>query len=256
MSTGEVIGVETIIRWQHSDCGLVSPLEFLIVVEDQAIGLESSEWVIDTALSQISQWQSMGLQLSVSASISAYQLQQDTFITDIETLLVAHPEVNPLNLGLEILETRALSDISQVSAIMNECHDLSVRFALDDFNTGYSSLAYLKRAPVYLIKIDLNFVRDMLEDSDDLAIVEAVVGLAKTFQREVIAECIETIAHCAALLQLGCELVQGNGIARSMPASDIPQWASSCKTYDVWQAQSGITRSMTDCLVWPIRGVT
>jgi diguanylate cyclase (GGDEF)-like protein len=242
MHTGEVIGVEALIRWQHPDRGLVLPSAFLPSIEGRAISLELGEWVIDTALNQINQWRSMGLELPVSVNISTHQLQHGNFTSSLKVLLAAHPEVEPHYLGLEILETSALSDISKVSTTMNECHELGVRFALDDFGTGYSSLAYLKRLPAYLIKIDQSFVRDMLENADDLAIVEAVVGLAKTFKREVIAEGVETFAHGAALLQLGCELAQGNGIAWPMPASDIPNWLSIWKINYVWQAQSSITR--------------
>ncbi|MFT4607079.1 MAG: diguanylate cyclase (GGDEF)-like protein [Urechidicola sp.] len=236
MHTGEVIGVEALIRWQHPDRGLVPPLEFLPVIESQAISLELGEWVIDTALNQISQWKSIGLQIPISVNISAYQLQQDTFITDIAMLLAAHPEVNPHYLELEILETSALNDLNKVSSTMNACQELGLHFALDDFGTGYSSLTYLKHLPAYYIKIDQSFVRDMLKDADDLAIIEGIIGLAKAFDREVIAEGVETIAHGVALLKLGCELAQGYGIARPMPASDIPQWASVWKADDAWQA--------------------
>jgi EAL domain-containing protein (putative c-di-GMP-specific phosphodiesterase class I) len=119
---------------------------------------------------------------------------------------------------------------------MNACHKLGVRFALDDFGTGYSSLTHLRRLPAQLIKIDQSFVSDMLEDTDDYAIVEGVIGLAKAFRRDVIAEGVETIAHGLALLQLGCELAQGYGIARPMPGIDIPQWVSNWKADDSWQA--------------------
>jgi EAL domain-containing protein (putative c-di-GMP-specific phosphodiesterase class I) len=119
---------------------------------------------------------------------------------------------------------------------MKTCQDMGVSFALDDFGTGYSSLTYLRRLPAYIIKIDQSFVRDMLEDADDLAIVEGVVGLAKAFQREVIAEGVETITHGIALLKLGCELAQGYGIARPMPASDIPEWVFSWKPDDSWRS--------------------
>ena len=122
---------------------------------------------------------------------------------------------------------------------MNVCHELGVGFALDDFGTGYSSLTYLKRLPAGLIKIDQSFVRDMLKDADDLAIIEGVVGLAKAFQREVIAEGVETIEHGLALLKLGCELAQGYGIARPMPSGDIPEWISSWKADGSWQAYKG-----------------
>jgi EAL domain-containing protein (putative c-di-GMP-specific phosphodiesterase class I) len=239
MHTGEVIGAEALIRWQHPVRGLVPPLEFLPTIDGHAVSLELGEWVIDTALSQINHWRNIGVNLSISVNISAYQLQQRNFSTRLASLLAAHPEVPPHCLELEILETSVLSDISQVFDTMSACHDLGVCFALDDFGTGYSSLTHIKRLPAYLIKIDQSFVRDMLEDVDDLAIVESVIGLAKTFKREVIAEGVETIEHGVALLKLGCELAQGYGIARPMTASDIPEWVSNWKTDDSWQTYKG-----------------
>jgi diguanylate cyclase (GGDEF)-like protein/PAS domain S-box-containing protein len=239
MHTGEVIGVEALIRWQHPVRGLVPPSEFLPAIEGHAVSLELGEWVINTALTQISQWRSIGINLAISVNISANQLQEVNFTTRLADLLAAHPEVPPHCLELEILETSALHDISQVSTTMNTCHKLGVRFALDDFGTGYSSLTYLKRLPAYLIKIDQSFVRDMLEDADDLAIVEGVVSLAKAFRRDVIAEGVETIAHGVALLQLGCELAQGYGIARPMPSGNIPEWVSNWRADDSWQAYKG-----------------
>ena len=119
---------------------------------------------------------------------------------------------------------------------MNACKALGVHFAIDDFGTGYSSLTYLRRLPASLIKIDQSFVRDMLNNADDAAIVAGVISLAKVFQREVIAEGVETIEHGTALLQLGCELAQGYGIARPMPASDIPAWLKSWKPDVAWQS--------------------
>jgi diguanylate cyclase (GGDEF)-like protein/PAS domain S-box-containing protein len=234
MRTGEVIGAEALIRWQHPVKGLVPPLDFLPAIEGQAVSIDLGEWVINTALSQISQWQSMGINLPVSVNISAYQIQQANFTHRLAVLLAAHPEVSPSSLELEILETSALHDTSQVSDTMNACHELGVCFALDDFGTGYSSLTYLKRLPAHMIKIDQSFVRDMLEDADDLAIIEGVVGLAKAFQRNVIAEGVETVSHGVALLELGCELAQGYGIAKPMPAADIPEWQASWKAYDSW----------------------
>ncbi|MFQ3189972.1 MAG: diguanylate cyclase (GGDEF)-like protein/PAS domain S-box-containing protein [Paraglaciecola sp.] len=236
MHTGEVIGVEALIRWQHPARGLVPPLEFLPAIEGHAVSLELGEWVIDAALRQINQWRNIGVNLPISVNISAYQLQQGHFTTRLADLLAAHPEVPPHCLELEILETSALHDISQVSATMHACHELGVSFALDDFGTGYSSLTYLKRLPAYMIKIDQSFVRDMLEDADDLAIVEGVVGLAKAFRRNVIAEGVETIEHGVALLQLGCKLAQGYGIARPMPSGNIPEWVSNWKADDSWKA--------------------
>jgi predicted signal transduction protein with EAL and GGDEF domain len=246
MRTGAVIGVEALIRWQHPDRGLVSPLEFLPTIEGRAISLELGEWVLQTALTQISQWRSLGVNLPVSVNISAYQLQQRNFSTRLSALLATHPELSPQCLELEILETSALNDISQASTTMKACKEIGLRFALDDFGTGYSSLTHLRRLPAYLIKIDQSFVRDMLEDADDLAIVQSVVGLAKAFELEVIAEGVETIAHGVALLKLGCELAQGYGIARPMPADDIPEWIFSWKVDDSWQERSLVEASRCD----------
>jgi len=236
MNTAEVIGVEALIRWQHPQRGLVQPLDFLPAIEGRSVSVTLGEWVIKSALLQINQWRSMGINLPISVNISVYQLQQDNFVTRLAALLAAHPEVKPHYLELEILETTVLSDVNQVLETMNSCHELGVRFALDDFGTGYSSLTHLRRLPAYLIKIDQSFVRDMLEDADDSAIVEGVVNLAKIFQRKVIAEGVETCAHADALIRLGCELAQGYGIARPMPQADIPQWVTSWQTEPTWQA--------------------
>ena len=239
MNSGEVIGVEALIRWEHPDSGLIPPLEFLPAIEGHSVSLQVGEWVINAALSQISYWQKQGISLPVSVNISAHQLQQDNFTSRLKALLAAHPDVDPGYLELEILETSALQDTFQVSSTMNACHDLGVSFALDDFGTGYSSLTYLKRLPTYLIKIDQSFVRDMLDDTDDFAIVEGVVGLAKTFKREVIAEGVESVEHGVALIRLGCLLAQGYGIAKPMPASQIPKWQSTWKANESWLALNG-----------------
>lgn len=235
MNTGEVIGVEALIRWQHPERSLVPALEFLPAIDGHVISLKLDEWVIDAALGQISRWQDLGVNLSISVNISGYQLQQDDFATRVAALLAAHPEVSPCCLEFKILETSALHDINKVSATMTVCNDLGVRFALDDFGTGYSSLTQLRRLPAHLIKIDQSFVRDML---DDCAIVEGVIGLAKAFRRDVIAEGVETTAQGAALLQLGCDLAQGFAIARPMPVGDIPQWLSNWEADGAWQARS------------------
>ena len=237
MRTGLVTGYEALIRWQHPERGLLNPIEFLPVIENHAMIIEVGEWVIDSALAQISQWQAMGLNLPVSTSvnIAALQLQQPDFTQSLTILLATHPDVEPRYLELEVLETSALEDVHNTSTIMNDCMALGVNFALDDFGTGYSSLTYLRRLPASLIKIDQTFVRNMLIDSDDLAIVEGVIGLAKSFKRDVIAEGVETIEHGTALLQLGCELAQGYGIAKPMPASDIPAWINNWKPDVNWK---------------------
>lgn len=238
MRTGEVIGVEALIRWQHPAKGLLQPSEFLSAIETDPISLELGEWIIDTALNQINQWRSMGKPLPISVNVSAYQLQQENFATRLEVLLKNHSGVSSSFLELEILETSALDCVNQVSDTLNTCHDLGVTFALDDFGTGHSSFARLRNLSADMIKIDQCFVGNMLEDANDFAIVETIVGLAKAFNREVIAEGVETIDQGLALLQLGCELAQGYVIAKPMPADEIPKWASSWKGDNTWISAS------------------
>ena len=235
MRTGAVIGAEALIRWQHPERGLLAPAAFLPVIENHLLSVELGEWVISRALDQMAEWQHDGLEIPVSVNVGALQLQQSNFPNRLEELLILQPDAYPENLELEILETSALEDINQVSAAIHACQALGVSFALDDFGTGYSSLAYLKRLPAKLLKIDQSFVRDMLEDSDDLAIIQGIIGLASAFHRNVIAEGVETVAHGEKLLAIGCELAQGYGIARPMPAAAIPNWVKTWRPDAAWR---------------------
>ena len=242
MRTGQVIGAEALIRWQHPELGLLAPAAFLPVIEDHPLAIDIGEWVIDTALTQLEIWQLGGLNIPVSVNVGARQLQQEDFIQRLRTSLAAHPRIPPSQLELEVLETSALADVARVSQVIETCRELGMTFALDDFGTGYSSLTYLKRLPATLLKIDQSFVRDMLDDADDLAILDGVIGLASAFRREVIAEGVETIAHGELLMQLGCDLAQGYGIARPMPASTMPGWAAQWRPDPAWHNVPWLSR--------------
>ena len=236
MKTGTVVGAEALIRWQHPARGLLAPAAFLPIIEDHPLSVELGNWVIATGIAQMHAWHVQGMNLSVSVNIGARQLQQTDFAARLGELLAAHPDVKPHGLQLEVLETSALEDMVRVGAVMQACKEIGVGFALDDFGTGYSSLTYLKHLPAETLKIDQSFVRDMLTDSDDMAIVQGIIGLASVFRRSVIAEGVETHAHGALLLKLGCELAQGYGIARPMPAADFPAWVESWHAKAVWTA--------------------
>ncbi len=234
MRKGSVIGVEALIRWQDPERGLLPPALFLPVIEDHPLAVDIGEWVIGTALAQMELWQLAGLNLPVSVNISARQLQQTDFIVRLQELLAAHPNVRHGNLELEVLETSAMEDLVKASGVIDASRKLGVSFALDDFGTGYSSLTYLKRLPVSLLKIDQSFVRNMLDDPDDLAILDGVIGLASAFRLQVIAEGVETVDHGTLLMQLGCNLAQGYGIARPMPADQLPVWLAAWRPDPVW----------------------
>jgi diguanylate cyclase (GGDEF)-like protein len=234
MRSGTVIGAEALIRWQHPERGLLPPAVFLPLIEEHQLAVEIGEWVIESALTQMEIWQACGLHISVSVNVGARQLQQTDFVQRLRASLAAHPTILPRDLELEVLETSALEDLTRVSEVIESCREIGVMFALDDFGTGYSSLTYLKHLPVAQLKIDQSFVRDMLEDPDDLAILGGVLGLANSFRRQVIAEGVETIEHGEMLLQLGCDLAQGYGIARPMPAADLPAWTRQWQMDPSW----------------------
>ncbi len=236
MRTGTVVGAEALIRWQHPERGLLPPAVFLPIIEDHPLAVAVGEWVIDTALTQMERWRDQGLCIPVSVNVGARQLQQLDFVSRLQACLAAHPRIPSGSLEMEVLETSALEDLSRVSAVIEACRDIGVLFSLDDFGTGYSSLTYLKRLSVSHLKIDKSFVHDMLDDPDDLAILEGVIGLAAAFKRQVIAEGVETVAHGTALLQLGCELAQGYGIARPMPGAAMPGWVASWRPDSAWLA--------------------
>lgn len=227
MRSGEVIGVEALIRWLNPERGLLVPATFLPVIEDHLLAIELGEWAMDQALTQMEEWHKLGLDIAVSVNIGARQLQQKNFVERLCAILQTHPQVNPSRLQLEILETSALEDVAHVFQVIEACRSFGVMFALDDFGTGYSSLTYLKHLPVALLKIDQSFVLGMLDDPDDLSILKGVVGLASAFRLEVIAEGVESSEHGALLLQLGCEQAQGFGIAAPMPADELPNWIAT-----------------------------
>jgi diguanylate cyclase (GGDEF)-like protein/PAS domain S-box-containing protein len=236
MRTNQVVGAEALIRWQHPQRGLLAPLVFLPDVDENPLSVAVGEWVIATALAQMGQWQQAGFVIPVSVNIGAYQLQQPDFTQRLQALLQAQPQVPASHLQLEVLETSALQDISMTGKVMNQCRTIGVGFALDDFGTGYSSLTYLKHLPAEMLKIDQSFVRDMLEDSSDLAIVQSVIGLANAFERSVLAEGVETQAHGERLLALGCELAQGFGIGHPMAPADFERWLVEWHTRPSWKA--------------------
>jgi diguanylate cyclase (GGDEF)-like protein/PAS domain S-box-containing protein len=239
MRLGSVVGVEALLRWQHPQRGLLLPAEFLPVIEDSDLVVRVGEWVIATALQERQAWQAQGLDLTISVNIAARHLSQPDFVARLIELLREHPALPPRRLELEVLETAALEDMGRVARIIEECRELGVSFALDDFGTGYSSLAYIKRLPADTLKIDQSFVRDMLRDPEDCAIVEGIVGLTRVFRRHAVAEGIETVEHGVLLLKLGCDVGQGHGIARAMPADALVDWVRGWRPDPAWVANAG-----------------
>ena len=226
LSSGAVIGFEALLRWQHPRDGLILPQYFIPLIEQSDLIVEIGEWVIDQALSQIEQWADLGHSWSVSVNIAALHLKKENFVKSLKFLLDSHPNVLPQMLDIEITESVVIEHLPHVTQCLIACQDLGVTFSLDDFGTGYSSLSYLKQLPTQSIKIDKSFIRDILIDKDSLGLTKAIIGLAKSFNREVIAEGVETVEHEVLLMNLGCDVAQGNGIAKPMPVEKVLSWVA------------------------------
>jgi diguanylate cyclase (GGDEF)-like protein/PAS domain S-box-containing protein len=224
LRTHELVGVEALIRWNHPGKGMLPPIMFLPMIEHDMLDIDIGNWVITIALQQSQDWLAAGYNIPISVNISPMHLQYSGFVNDLKSALNQHPNFKPGSIEFEILESSALTNIELVSGIMNDCDKLGVRFSIDDFGAGYSSLTYLKRLPANYLKIDQSFVRDMLVDDDDKAIVQGIVELAKAFNLKVIAEGVETPEHGKLLLSLGSYIAQGYAIAKPMPNNEILSW--------------------------------
>lgn len=235
LCSGLVVGYEALIRWQHPERGLVMPGDFLPALEHTDLIVDIGDWVLRQALAQLRAWAALGWDYPVSVNVAARDLQRGDFFSRLQQALADYPDISLALVELEILETAALDDLSQVNEVIRACQELGVSFALDDFGTGYSSLSYFKALPAQTLKIDQTFVRDMLSDPEALAIVEGVVGLTTAFRRKVVAEGVETPEHGAMLLRLGCVYAQGYAIARPMPGTEVAAWLQSYEPDPAWE---------------------
>ncbi|WP_342590498.1 putative bifunctional diguanylate cyclase/phosphodiesterase [methane-oxidizing endosymbiont of Gigantopelta aegis] len=247
MVTGTVFGAEALIRWIHPDKGLIPPLDFLPIVEKTELEITIGNWVIEQALKQLDDWIKQGIKLEISVNIASHHLLGETFCADLEAILAKYPIVDSQYLQLEILETSALEDVRRVDSIIEICQkNLGVKVALDDFGTGYSSLTHLRCLGADTIKIDQSFVRDMLDDPSDSAIVEGVIGLASAFNRELIAEGVETEEHGLMLLMMGCKKVQGYGVAKPMSSEAVLSWLEDYQPNLRWLQYASRPRSILE----------
>ena len=212
------IGAEALVRWLHPLRGLVSPAEFIPLAEETGVILAIGRWVLDVACAQLKIWQQEPLTsgLVLAVNVSSKQFRQAGFVGQIRSLIQRH-RINPLNLKLELTESLLLENIEETIVTMNALTDMGVQFSLDDFGAGYSSLQYLKRLPLYQLKIDRSFVRDIATDSSDKAIVRTIIAMADTLNINVIAEGVETEEQQKQLLQKGCTRYQGFLFGKPMP---------------------------------------
>ena len=223
LRTGTVMGFEALVRWQHPRLGLLGPAAFIALAEDSGLIRELGGWVLREACRQAAEWHARDPDrrpLEIAVNLSARQLA-DPHLTALVADILTHTGLDPETLTLEVTETALMSDADAALGVLHALKDLGVRLAIDDFGTGYSSLVYLKRFPVDELKIDRSFVDGLGRDTEDTAIVTAIVQLAAAVGVQVVAEGVETDEQRDALLALGCRLGQGYLFAPPLPASRL-----------------------------------
>lgn len=212
------LGAEALIRWSHPERGLVFPLEFIPLADETGLIIPIGQWVLETACAQLKVWQQDAgtRDLVLSINVSAKQLHQVDFVAQVQSAIRRHA-INPERLKMELTESMLLENIEETIATMNEIKEMGVQFSLDDFGTGYSSLQYLKRLPLNQLKIDRSFVRDIVIDSSDKAIVRTIVAMARSLDISVIGEGVEMKEQQQLLLAVGCSNYQGYLFGRPLP---------------------------------------
>ena len=215
-------GAEALIRWIHPERGQISPFHFIPLAEETGLIVPIGQWVLETACAQIKSWQQdrHTRELTLSINVSAKQFRQTDFVAQVQVGIKRYG-IDPMLLKLELTESILLDDIEGTIATMNALKELGIRFSLDDFGTGYSSLQYLKRLPLYQLKIDQSFVRDIAVDSCDQAIVRTIIAMAHTLNLNVIAEGVETEEQQELLLSNGCTHYQGYLFGKPVPIAQF-----------------------------------
>lgn len=207
-ATGEVFGLEALVRWLHPTRGMVSPAEFIPLAEESGLIVPIGEWVLETACQQVKAWQDVFPNLRAAVNLSARQFQSDNLVEAVARVL-EETQLDPHCLDLEITESTTMQNVDRAIATMHGLKQLGIQISLDDFGTGYSSLSYLKHFPIHMLKVDRSFVRDITTDEDDAAIVASVIAMAHSLHLNVIAEGVETEEQLAYLLERGCDQMQG-----------------------------------------------
>ncbi|MGV8917946.1 MAG: EAL domain-containing protein [Pseudomonas sp.] len=222
----QVMGMEALIRWRNSDGILISPADFIPLAEETGLIIPMGKYVLLKACKEMRKIHELGFCMTISVNISAVQFREESFLQMVKSILV-ESELEAKFLELEITEGVLARDIDNSRETLFNLRSLGVRIAIDDFGTGYSSLAYLKRFPIDVLKIDQSFVRDMLTDKSDSAIIEAIIKMGQALGLELVAEGVETQEQAAALLEQGCQIMQGYLYSRPVPFAQMCSFLSS-----------------------------
>jgi len=207
--SGHPEGMEALVRWQHPTQGLIPPDEFISIAEETGLIVPLGEWVIKTACKQFCLWQQNDLQINnISINVSARQFKEQDLVA-LFRQIIDECHIQPSHIELELTESALLNNEDHTESKLNQLHDMGLKISIDDFGTGYASLSYLKRLPIDILKIDRSFTDGVLYDSDDIAIIKAITGLANALSLELVAEGIETAEQLDKVMNLGINYGQG-----------------------------------------------
>ncbi|HUB17199.1 MAG TPA: GGDEF domain-containing phosphodiesterase, partial [Acidobacteriaceae bacterium] len=219
--SGRIAGAEALPRWRHPDLGLIPPDRFIPLAERSGLIVPIGAWVLDEACRQLKEWHGADQnQWSMSVNLSTVQFNHPDLVSMIRETLNRH-DLAPTRLTLEMTESTAMRDPDRSMVILSRLSEMGVRISIDDFGTGHSSFLYLKRFPAHEIKIDRGFVRDLIHDSEDAAIIAAIVALGRTLDLAIVAEGVETTSQRELLTDLGCQILQGYLLGPPVPADQF-----------------------------------
>jgi EAL domain-containing protein (putative c-di-GMP-specific phosphodiesterase class I) len=221
LRSGEIAGVEALVRWRHPDWGMVSPAQFIPLAEETGLIVQIGEWVLKTACEQSRTWRDQGIPaMRVAVNLSARQFGQKTLLADIAKT-IAQTGLTPECLELEITESLVMHNPEHAADTLHKLKAMGINLSIDDFGTGYSSLAYLKRFPIDCVKVDRSFIKDIPNDSDDMAITKGIIALGHSLRLKVIAEGVETVEQREFLRANGCDELQGFLFSKPLPAEEV-----------------------------------
>ena len=239
---GRIVGAEALVRWRHPILGLLAPAEFLPLIEGSEAIVHLDDWVLAEVVRQAEAWQGLGLDLGVN--ISAGYFRRPNFAQALQDV----PGIAGVakRLCIEIPESVALENVAAAGRYVAQCHELGLRVTLDDFGSGFCSLAHLKRLAPDELKIDRSMIHDSLEDPDTLAIIEGILGMSRAFKARTVTKGVENIDQVFILLEMGCDLMQGNGLSRPLAAEAFEAWLADFHPDPCWQLAATPRPSRSD----------
>ena len=232
LAKGGIQGMEALVRWIHPVHGMISPVQFIPVAEKTGLIIPIGAWILRQACKDTRAWVEQGHDLKVAVNLSGRQFEDDQLLNDIKGALDDN-NLEARHLELEVTESALMDDMEAGMTLLNAVRAMGITVAIDDFGTGYSSLSYLKKLPLHTLKIDQSFVRDVITDADDAAIVTTIVGMANSLNLKIVAEGIETQEHSGFLRDLRCQIGQGYLFSKPVPADEFGTFLNGYRIEEV-----------------------